>query len=214
MTHAFSSTRTGLRKSVTICLLDKSSATPAHAPARYGIRSGQRRHRHATDTGLPGSRIDSQHGALHEAGAGPPGNRARSVSWMSNQHLGVFLKNAALAAFLVTPVCVQAQAPERCVPAVMSLSGEGEHDVAVLDVHGEWHVLSWEGVTWIALHAPDEKARCLARQLLLGGSNVRSDSADTRCTGDWGNFMRIVSTDPLIRACGAVPSCTIGDTCS
>jgi hypothetical protein len=65
--------------------------------------------------------------------------------------------------------------------------------VAVLDVHGEWHVLSWEGVTWIALHAPDEKARCLARQLLLGGSNVRSDSADTRCTGDWGNFMRILS---------------------
>ncbi len=106
------------------------------------------------------------------------------------------------------------QAPERCVPAVMSLSGEGEHDVAVLDVHGEWHVLSWEGVTWIALHAPDEKARCLARQLLLGGSNVRSDSADTRCTGDWGNFMRIVSTDPLILACGAVPSCSIGDTCS
>ena len=121
---------------------------------------------------------------------------------MSKQHLGVFLKNSALAAFLVTPVCVQAQAPERCVPAVMSLSGEEEHDVAVLDVHGEWHVLSWEGVTWIALHAPDEKARCLARQLLLGGSNVRSDSADTSRTGDWGNFMRILSTDPLIRACG------------
>ena len=136
------------------------------------------------------------------------------MSWMSKQHLGVFLKNAALAAFLVTPVCAQAQAPERCVPAVMSLSGEGERDVAVLDVHGEWHVLSWEGVTWIALHAPDEKARCLARQLLLGGSNVRSDSADTRCTGNWGNFMRILSTDPLIRACGAVPSCSIGDTCS
>ena len=72
------------------------------------------------------------------------------MSWMSKQHLGVFLKISALAAFLVTPVCVQAQAPERCVPAVMSLSGEGEHDVAVLDVHGEWHVLSWEGVTWIA----------------------------------------------------------------
>jgi hypothetical protein len=48
----------------------------------------------------------------------------------------------------------------------------------------------------------------------LGGSHVRSDSADTRCTGNWGNFMRIVSTDPLIRACGAVPSCTSGDTCS
>ena len=38
--------------------------------------------------------------------------------------------------------------------------------MAVLDVHGEWHVLSWEGVTWIALHAPDEKARVFRRAIL------------------------------------------------
>jgi hypothetical protein len=135
---------------------------------------------------------------------------------MSNQHLTVFLKTTALVgAFLVTPVCAQAQAPEHCVPAALSLSGgAGEHDVALLDMHGEWHVLSWEGVTWIAVHAPHEKARCLARQLLLGASKVRSDSADTTCTGNWTDFMRIVSADPLIQACGAVPSCSVGDTCS
>ena len=125
------------------------------------------------------------------------------------------MEKTALAVFLViAPLCVQAQAPERCIPAVMSLTGEEEHNVAVLDVQGEWHVLSWEGVTWIALHAPDEKGRCIARHLLLGGSEVRSDSANTTCSGDWTNFMRIVSADPLIRACGAVPSCSVGDTCS
>ena len=125
------------------------------------------------------------------------------------------MREAALPAILMmTPIWVQAQAPEQCIPAVMSLSVEREHAVALLDVHGEWHVSSWEGVTWIALHAPGEKARCLARQLLLGASKVRSDSGDTRCTGDWGRFMRIVSADPLIRACGAVPACSVDDVCS
>jgi hypothetical protein len=115
---------------------------------------------------------------------------------------------------LVASFGAQGQVPTRCVPAVMSLAGEGDRDVAVLDMRGQWHVLSWAGVTWIALHAPEEKARCLARQLLLGASKVRSSSADTRCTGEWGTVMRIVSADPLIRACGAVPSCSVGDTCS
>ena len=108
-----------------------------------------------------------------------------------------------------------AQAPERCMPAVMSLSGESSSDVAALDMHGQWHVFSWQGLTWAALHAPQEKARCIARRLLLGGSPVRSDTAETRCNAaDWGNLMRIVADDPIIRACGAVPSCSVGDTCS
>jgi hypothetical protein len=125
------------------------------------------------------------------------------------------MKRTLFAALLVLlPVCARAQAPTRCIPAVMSLSGEGESDVAVLDMRGQWHVSSWGGVTWIALHAPDEKARCLARQLLLGASKVRSDTADTRCTGDWGKFMRIVSADPLVHACRAAPSCSVGDLCS
>jgi hypothetical protein len=101
------------------------------------------------------------------------------------------------------------------MPAVMSLSGEESSDVALLDMHGQWHVFSWQGLTWVALHAPDEKARCIARQLLLGGSRVRSDSAETRCKPeDWGHLMRIVANDPVIRACGAAPSCSVGDTCS
>jgi hypothetical protein len=125
------------------------------------------------------------------------------------------MKTTLFAALLMLlPVCARAQAPTRCIPAVMSLSGEGESDVAVLDMRGQWHVSSWGGVTWIALHAPDEKARCLARQLLLGASKVRSDTADTRCTGDWGKFMRIVSADPLVHACQAAPSCSVGDLCS
>jgi hypothetical protein len=115
---------------------------------------------------------------------------------------------------LAAPIGALGQVPGRCIPAVMSLASEGNRDVALLDMRGQWHVSSWEGVTWIALHAPEEKARCLARQLLLGTSKVRSDSADTRCAGEWGTVMRIVSADPLIRACGAVPSCSVGDTCS
>jgi hypothetical protein len=108
-----------------------------------------------------------------------------------------------------------AQAPDNCMPAVMSLSGEGDSDVAVLDMHGQWHVFSWQGLAWIALRAPEEKARCIARQLLLGNSSVRSDSAETRCKAeDWGRVMRIVGSDPIIRACGAVPSCSVEDTCS
>jgi hypothetical protein len=92
---------------------------------------------------------------------------------------------------LLMPLCAQAQTPDRCVPAVMSFSIAGETDVAVLDMHGQWHVSSWEGVTWIALHAPEEKARCIDWELLLG-------SAETACTGvDWRSVTRIVSTDPL-----------------
>jgi hypothetical protein len=120
-----------------------------------------------------------------------------------------------LAMALLVPVAAQGQTTESCIPAVMSLSGdEGSTDVAVLDMHGQWHVLSWEGVTWIALHAPDAKARCIARRLLLGSSKVRSDSAVTQCTGHWGRLMGIVSADPLVRACAAAPSCSAGDTCS
>ncbi len=115
----------------------------------------------------------------------------------------------------MTLLALCAQAPDQCMPAVMSLSGEGNIDVAVLDMHGHWHVFSWQGLTWIALRAPEEKARCIARQLLLGGPRVRSDSAETRCKAeDWGHVMRIVATDPIIRACGAVPACSVGDTCS
>ncbi len=115
----------------------------------------------------------------------------------------------------MTLLLLCSQAPDRCMPAVMSLSGEGDSDVAVLDMHGQWHVFSWQGLTWIALHAPEEKARCIARQLLLGGSRARSDSAETRCKAeDWGHVMGIVAADPIIRACGAVPSCSVGDTCS
>lgn len=118
----------------------------------------------------------------------------------------------AIAVLALLVLC--AQAPDQCMPAVMS-SGEGNSDVAVLDMHGQWHVFSWQGLTWIALRAPEEKARCIARQLLLGGSHVRSDSAETACKAeDWGDVMRIVGADPIIRACGAVPSCSVGDTCS
>ena len=122
------------------------------------------------------------------------------------------LKRAIVAATLLV-LC--AQASEHCMPAVMSLSGEGSSDVAALDMQGQWHVFSWQGLTWIALHAPEEKARCIARQLLLGGPRVRSDSAETRCRAeDWGHVMQIVTADPIIRGCGAVPSCSVGDTCS
>jgi hypothetical protein len=123
---------------------------------------------------------------------------------------------AALAAVatILASLAVPAPAQNRCIPVVMSLSGNGTADVAMLDMHGQWHVSSWQGITWIALHAPDLKARCIARQLLLGASRVRSDNAETRCTGDWGHLMRIVSADPLVRACGAVPACSVGDTCS
>jgi hypothetical protein len=120
-----------------------------------------------------------------------------------------------VAAALLAPGIAWAQAPEHCVPAVMSLSGDaGSTDVAMLDMHGQWHVTSWQGVTWIALHAPDAKARCIARHLLLGASKIRSDGAVTQCTGQWGHVMGIVSADPLVRACGAAPSCSVGDTCS
>jgi hypothetical protein len=116
---------------------------------------------------------------------------------------------------LLAPSVVHAQAPEHCIPAVMSLSGEaGSADVAMLDMQGQWHVSSWQGVTWIALHAPDAKARCIARHLLLGTAKLRSDSAATGCVGHWGRVMGIVSADPLVRACGAVPACSAGDTCS
>ena len=125
------------------------------------------------------------------------------------------LKRLLTAIALIAPMTAHAQAPEGCIPAVMSLSGgTGSNDVAMLDMHGQWHVSSWEGVTWIALHAPDAKARCIARHLLLGSSKVRSDGADTQCTGHWGRVMGIVSADPIVRACGAVPSCSVGDTCS
>lgn len=125
------------------------------------------------------------------------------------------VRKALLATALLVPNIVQAQAPERCIPAVMSLSGDvGSNDVAVLDMHGQWHVSSWRGVTWIALHAPDAKARCIARHLLLGSAKLRADSAATRCAGDWGRLMGVVSADPIVRACGAVPSCSVGDTCS
>jgi hypothetical protein len=123
------------------------------------------------------------------------------------------ISRSLIVAILVS-LGAPAQAQNRCVPVVMSLSGAGNADVAALDMHGQWHVSSWQGITWIALHAPDEKARCIARQLLLGTTKVRSDNADTQCTGDWGNLMRVVSSDPLIRACGAVPACSVGDTCS
>jgi hypothetical protein len=122
------------------------------------------------------------------------------------------MKRAIVAMMLLA---LSAQAPDKCMPAVMSLSGEEDNDVAVLDMHGDWHVFSWQGLTWIALHAPEERARCIARQLLLGGSSARSDSAETRCKAeDWGHVMRIVTADPIIRACGAVPACSVGDTCS
>lgn len=116
----------------------------------------------------------------------------------------------------MTLLVLCAQAPERCMPAVMSLSGEASSsDVAALDMHGQWHVFSWQGLTWVALHAPEEKARCIARQLLLGGSRARADTPETRCKAeDWGHLMRIVADDPIIRACDAVPSCSVGDTCS
>jgi hypothetical protein len=118
-----------------------------------------------------------------------------------------------IAALALLGLC--AQAPQRCMPAVMSLSGAASSDVAALDMHGQWHVFSWQGLTWVALHAPEEKARCIARQLLLGGSRVRSDNPEARCdAGDWGHLMRIVADDPIIRACGAVPACSAGDTCS
>jgi hypothetical protein len=120
-----------------------------------------------------------------------------------------------LAVALLMPVRAWAQAPEGCIPAVMSLSGSaGSTNVAVLDMHGQWHVSSWQGLTWMALHAPDAKARCIARHLLLGSAKLRSDDAVTQCTGHWGNLMGIVSADPIVRACGAVPSCSVGDTCS
>ena len=121
----------------------------------------------------------------------------------------------ALAGTLLRPIAAQAQTPESCVPAIMSLSGDaGSADVAMLDMHGQWHVSSWQGVTWMALHAPDEKARCIARHLLLGSAKLRSDEAVTECTGPWGHVMAIVSADPIVRACGAVPACSVGDTCS
>ncbi len=124
-------------------------------------------------------------------------------------------KCVLLAAALLVPAIAQAQTPESCVPAVMSLSGEaGSAEVAVLDMHGQWHVSSWQGVTWMALHAPDVKARCIARHLLLGSAKLRSDEAVTECTGHWGHVMAIVSADPIVRACGAVPACSVGDTCS
>lgn len=120
-----------------------------------------------------------------------------------------------LAMVLLVPMSAWAQAPEHCIPAVMSLSGSaGSTDVAVLDMHGQWHVSSWEGLTWIALHAPEAKARCIARHLLLGSAKLRSDSAVTRCTERWGRLMSIVSADPIVLACDAVPSCSVGDTCS
>ncbi len=125
------------------------------------------------------------------------------------------MKQILLAMALLAPINARAQAPERCIPAVMSLSGSASStEVAVLDMHGQWHVSSWQGVTWIALHAPDAKARCIARHLLLGSSKLGPDSAATRCAGNWGHVMGIVSADPLIRACGAVPACSVGDTCS
>jgi hypothetical protein len=125
------------------------------------------------------------------------------------------VRQILLAFALLVPIVARAQAPEHCIPAVMSLSGtEGNTDVAVLDMHGQWHVSSWQGVTWIALHAPDAKARCIARHLLLGSAKLRSDNAVTQCTGPWGRVMGIVSADPLVRACAAVPSCSVGDTCS
>jgi len=125
------------------------------------------------------------------------------------------MRRVLLAASLLGPSIAQAQAPESCVPAVMSLSGDaGSADVAVLDMHGQWHVSSWQGVTWMALHAPDAKARCIARHLLLGSAKLRSDEAVTECTGHWGHVMAIVSADPIVRACGAVPACSVGDTCS
>jgi hypothetical protein len=122
---------------------------------------------------------------------------------------------ALLAATLLGPIIAQAQTSASCVPAVMSLSGDaGSADVAVLDMQGQWHVSSWQGVTWMALHAPDAKARCIARRLLLGSEKLRSDEAVTECTGHWGHVMAIVSADPIVRACGAVPACSVGDTCS
>ena len=125
------------------------------------------------------------------------------------------MRHILLAMTLLVPMAAWGQAPEACVPAVMSLSGsEGSTDVAVLDMHGQWHVSSWEGLTWMALHAPDAKARCIARHLLLGSAKLRSDSAVTQCTGHWGHLMGVVSADPIVRACGAVPSCSVGDTCS
>jgi len=125
------------------------------------------------------------------------------------------VRRALLAVTLLGPIIAQAQTPENCVPAVMSLSGDaGSADVAVLDMHGQWHVSSWQGVTWMALHAPDAKARCIARHLLIGSAKIRSDEAVTECTGHWGHVMAIVSADPIVRACGAVPACSVGDTCS
>jgi hypothetical protein len=126
---------------------------------------------------------------------------------------GAWLVISAIA--MLAPFNSSAQEPQGCIPAVMSLSkGAGNIDVAMLDMHGQWHVSSWQGVSWIAVHAPDAKARCIARHLLLGTSKVRSDGVDTQCTGHWGRMMDVVSADPLVRACGAVPSCSAGDTCS
>jgi hypothetical protein len=116
---------------------------------------------------------------------------------------------------LLMPMSAWAQEPERCIPAVMSLSGSaGSTDVAVLDMQGQWHVSSWEGLSWMALHAPDAKARCIARHLLLGSAKLRSDGVVTGCADHWGRLMGIVSADPIVRACGAVPACSVGDTCS
>src|ERR1700743_2227324 len=116
---------------------------------------------------------------------------------------------------LLVPVSAWGQGPESCVPAFMSLSGSaGSTDVAMLDMQGQWHVTSWQGLTWMALHAPDEKARCIARHLLLGTAKLRSDGVVTKCEGHWARLMGVVSADPIVRACGAVPSCSVGDTYS
>jgi hypothetical protein len=76
------------------------------------------------------------------------------------------LKRASAVVALLMPLCAQAQTPDRCVSAVMSFSGAGETAVAVLDMHGQWHVSSWEGVTWIAVEPAEDVRQALNRQPL------------------------------------------------
>ena len=50
--------------------------SPAYAAPRYRLRPGQRGDGHKADTGLPWSRLDLEHGALYEVGAGSIGGCA------------------------------------------------------------------------------------------------------------------------------------------
>jgi hypothetical protein len=50
-----------------------------HATARHEPRAGKRGHGHPADSGLPRSRLDRQHGALHEVGTWSPGSGTSAI---------------------------------------------------------------------------------------------------------------------------------------